>query len=97
MPSKQYSKDCRDCGKRIYMLEQTNGSWRAYDDAQHNMPHECQKNLQPPASSPATQPSSTQLPAKSEPGFSDLQQDVIRRIVLDEMKKRLGSLRSLFE
>lgn len=42
--AKQYQKSCRDCGKTIHMLEQSNGQWRAYDDAEHKVAHECKKN-----------------------------------------------------
>jgi hypothetical protein len=49
--AKQYQKSCRDCDKTIYMLEQNNGTWRAFDDAEHHILHECKKNQ---GSSPAT-------------------------------------------
>jgi hypothetical protein len=90
------------------MQEQTNGTWRAYEDAQHNTPHECKKNQGGPQNSgtpssptrtldstgPSTNSSTETSKKGPEPGFSDLQQEVIRRIVVDELKKRL---RSLFE
>lgn len=67
--AKQYEKKCRDCDKTLYMQEQGDGKWRAFEDVNHTVPHHCQKSLsRPQESSPQSQqPPSTQSSANSQP------------------------------
>jgi hypothetical protein len=67
--AKQYEKKCRDCDQTLYMQEQGDGKWRAFEDVNHTVPHHCQKSLGSSQSSgqagAAQKPTEPSEPAKS--------------------------------